>query len=65
MNETIRKHSDLLGQQIYKNAKKKFPAITHIDAVFMSTVKRRKHQIVWQDWFTEGLLLLVGRKYYV
>ena len=65
MNETIRTHSDLLGQQIYKNAKKKFPSITHIDAVFVSTVKRRKHQILWQDWFTEGRLLLVEQKYFV
>ena len=58
MNETIRKHSDLLGQQIYKNAKKKFPSITHVDAGFMSTVKRKKLQIIWQDWFREGLLLI-------
>lgn len=38
MSETIREHSDLLGQQIYKNAKKKFPSITHADAVLMGTV---------------------------
>ena len=46
VHETIRKHSDLLGRQIYQNAQKKFPSVTHVEAVSVNTVTRRKDRTV-------------------
>lgn len=55
MGETIRKQSDLLGRQIYKNA---ISHLSHMLMLFTISGKRRRHRL-WQVWFTEGL---VGQK---